>query len=238
MANFLEYTILHQVFRYVKPKIRPQTWQQDILKILTSHGLKIKTNKHKNYSLAKLQRYPCLIVCNHPYVIEPGILLASLPKLNNLHLVIRDIFCHHLPHLHNQLLPVNINHLDRSVLDRQKQKRFNQQSIFRASRLLQKKAKIIIFPGVGLQDKSWKSGLGHMLLQANNLSQIQFAPCYIDGITKHTIFRFFPILNQIMPTITVSFGPVTPICSISSSKNPKQLTQDLFEYYQTLYLNK
>ncbi len=122
----------------------------------------------------KLKQYPCLIVCNHPHVIEPGILLASLPKLKNLHLIIRNIFYNHLPQLHHQLLPVNINHLDQSVPNRQEQQKLNQQSIFRASLLLESGAKIIIFPGVGFDDKSWKPGLGHMLLHTKNLSAIHF----------------------------------------------------------------
>ena len=191
-------------------------------------------SSHKKL-LDKILDKPVVIVCNHSNIIEPVILLASLPNFKNQHLIMRSVFTKRLPHLRSNLLPVYITHHFFPDKTLEKQERIkNQKTISKASRLLESNHQIIIFPGAATQDKTWKTGIGHMLVNTNNLNQIYLLPCFITQTSIYDIFRLFPIIRNFFPKLIVDIQKPILIKKISQSTDPKTLTQDLFNYYKTI----
>ncbi len=186
--------------------------------------------------LKKLSAKKIVIVCNHPHIIEPLVLLSCLPYLKSYIVVMRDVFYDRLPALQKRLLPVYITHhyFPDPKLEQQESLK-NRQTIAKAASLLKKDKSIVIFPGASTNDLYWKSGVGHLLSQANDNQHTYLLPCHITGTSHYDPFRLVPLLGKLFPHPTVTIGKPILISSISISKDPKKLTKDLFAYYNSLY---
>lgn len=210
--------------------------QSSLAKLLSKYCLPPKVHIQDEKALNKSSTHKLVVVCNHPHIIEPLILLASLPHLKNFYVIMRDVFYNRLPALQSRLLPVFITHHYFPNPDLEKaESEKNRATISQAAKLLRSGKTLIIFPGASTNDQYWKVGVGFMLHEANDNSHTFLLPCHITGTSHYDPFRLVPLLGKLFPQPTVTIGKPVLISSITKSKDPKVLTKDLFAYYSKLY---
>lgn len=195
-----------------------------------------------------LQSKPVLVVANHPYELEALALLATLPDRKDVHLIVNSHFYNIFSQADRYLIPAYIDHHSNNgpeswpftllglLFSRQKQlsasaaHQKNIASIADAASRLGKGSQVIIFPERRGKDRSWYSGIGHLIHGVKNPERVFLARVYISGSSKYDLLRVVPFLRRFFPVVKVYFSPAAKL-SACLKTDPKTTARELQHGY-------
>jgi len=223
------------------------TWGMQKLLKRSNTKLVIKTNPK---IIEVLEKYPGVVVANHPAEADVVAILAAIEKRKDVYLIINSNVKNVSSSLDNHLIPVYINKkIKQSWSGRLKLKIWgcfhkipdysqeeehqkNIESINLAIEKVNQGALVIIFPDGGNKKSYWLSGVGHLIngIKLKNKSFVTRA--YIEGTSHFDYLRLFPLLGKFLPKFKVSFAKPLMINQLKKS-SPKETTK----YLETKYGN-
>lgn len=198
-----------------------------------------------------LQNKPVVIAANHPFEVEPIVLISSLPKRNDIYLIINAAFTGLIKKLDENLIPVYINHhrgksnnlkrwsgvtIDKyhpmPLLRPEEAQRRNRESIKYAANLVKKGGIVIIFPDRRSLSGVWFSGIGHLLNTIGKAKETHYVKAFVGGTSNWDYLRIIPNLGKVLPKVHVHFSEAQEIKKVLSyDKDPKKITAQLEHEY-------
>jgi len=194
-----------------------------------------------------LKHKPVILVVNHPNDAEVLALIASLPKRNDIYLIINRRMTGVVPNLDKYLIPVYIDHHfnpkthnkiisyllrkyhPKPLFSPEEEHRQNINSISIAAQRVNEGGLIIIFPGRRSIDGHWFTGVGHLLKEVNN-NNVYIVRVCVQGTSLIDYLRIIPGIGYFLPTVTINFTEPLKLEEIFNN-DPKQITKILENLY-------
>ena len=180
----------------------------------------------KLLNILKSQRV--IFVANHPHIIEPFVLIDTLPPRNDTYIVMNAKFLNWLSNLNKHIIPVHIQHhykkenrlglrarvfnllpLSEKSMNQNKAHQLNIQNVNRASSLIDKGGMVMIFPGE--ENIHWFSGIGYLIKNTKTDEPIYLIRAFIRGTNKLDILSLLPGISKLFKSITIDYAPVIKI---------------------------
>jgi len=193
-----------------------------------------------------LKNQPVILVANHPYDLELILLIAALPKRDDIFTIVASDLMGAGPNTSSYFIPVFIHkYFDKGShklsvkiaklfrlgprLSPPKAHRVNVESMNRAIEIIKKGGLVIVFPeGILKKGSPWFSGIGYLLRAIYEKRNAFYARAYIQGTSFFDILRLIPILRRFFPLINVYFDrPKELPFVINAKEDPKEITKNL-----------
>lgn len=245
--------IISKIFSTIDENVREHGRQQAMKSVLDSLGVKFQAEMDKKTEEV-LKTKPCIVVFNHPYKLEPFVLMASLPERPDISFLSMAEYFNLVPNLDKYLIPAHIYHNAKDMLEKifltvfhkiqlkpelsaYKEGKINWFSLKEAARKIDSGGLILIAPKPGpaaLKKGEWYSGVGHLVTDINDKDSTYYVNAFIDGTSHWDWLRLLPIrsLRRKLPDIKLHFSSPQPVSTIVSAEStPKEVTRKLkFEY--------
>lgn len=204
-----------------------------------------------NNKLEKLLKSkPVIIVANHPYEMEILALIAAIPERDNAYIIMNADFLGICPSLDKHVIPVYIKHhhignitqkLSAKMLDifhpsekltPEEEHKKNIDSINVASWKVQVGALVAVFPGAKSENGRWHAGLGHLIKNIKDISNIYIVQVYIKGTTALDYLRLVPYMSKVFPKVSVTFSEPYKLNNwINHEDSARKIVADMEEHY-------
>ena len=203
------------------------------------HGL-------KKDAIEILKSKPVILVANHPYDFELILLIAALPKRDDIFTVAASDVMGAGPNTNSYFIPVFIHkYFDKGShklsvkiaklfrlgprLSPPMAHRVNVESMNRAIEIIKKGGLVIIFPeGILKKGSPWFSGIGYLLNALGRESNVFYVRTYIQGTSHFDIFRLIPIVRKLFPPLNAYFDRPKEVSFVVNVKeDPKEITKNL-----------
>jgi len=187
-----------------------------------------------------------ILVANHPYEFEILLLIAALPKRDDIFTIAASDLMGAGPNTDSYIIPMFIHKYFAEGSHKLSVKiakllrlgprlsplnahRRNVDNLAHAASKVKNGALVIIFPeGILKKGSPWLSGIGYLLRAVNKKSNAFYARAYIQGTSSFDILRLIPIVRRFFPPIKVYFDRPEEISLIlNGSEHPKEITKNL-----------
>lgn len=207
------------------------------------HGLTKET-------IDTLKNKPVILVANHPYDFELILLIAALPKRDNIFTIVSSDLMGSGPNTSSYFIPMFIHKYfneGRHKLSVRFSKLFhlgprfspliehkkNIENLEHAESIVKDKGLVIIFPeGILKTGSPWFLGIGYLLTSVYKKSNGFYARAYIKGTSYFDILRLIPIIRGFFPPVNVYFdSPRDLSIVLKNNDDPKKITKNLQDEY-------
>jgi len=193
-----------------------------------------------------LKSKPLILVANHPYDFELILLIAALPKRDDIFTIVASDLMGAGPNTSSYFIPVFIH----KYFDKGSHKlsvkvakllhlgprfspsiehRKNIESLEYAVSKVKNSGLVIIFPeGILKTGSSWFPGIGYLVRAIYEKRNAFYARAYIQGTSFFDILRLIPIVRRFFSPINVYFDRPREISFFINAKDdPKEITKNL-----------
>ena len=231
--------------------------QQATKNLVKRHHGKLRIGQLSKNTAYVLQNKPVIVVGNHPFEIETYAIFASLPKRDDIYLIMSANFVGFLPHLDKHLIPVFVNHhavrekaskfsgrvanfIGRTMKFPEKQARLkNKESIEHAANKINKGGLVILFPeGFRGKGGKWFSGIGHLIKKVGHNNDAYVVKAYVHGTSDLDYLRLIPIINRFLPIVSVYYSEPQKITDILKKDSEAKIIKDKLETEYNNWIKK
>lgn len=197
-----------------------------------------------------LKSKPVILVANHPYEFEVLLLIAALPKRDDIFTIAASDLMGAGPNTSSYIIPMFIH----KYFDRGSHKlsikiakllrlgprlfpvdahRKNIENMEYAASKVKNGGLVIIFPeGILKKGSPWLSGIGYLLRAIYKKRNAFYTSAYVQGTSSFDILRPVPIVRKLFPSLNVYFDSPKEIRHIiKDGENPKEITKNLQSEY-------
>lgn len=197
-----------------------------------------------------LKSKPVIVVANHPHEFEVLLLIASLPKRDDIFTIVASDLMGMGPNTVSYFIPMFIHkYFDKGShklsvkiakllrlgprLTPSDAHRKNVENMAYAAGKVKDGSLVIIFPeGILKKGSPWFSGIGHLSRAVYKKRDVFYVRAYIQGTSPFDIFRLIPLARRLFPPLTVYFDRPKEIHLILKEKEgPKEITKNLQAEY-------
>ncbi len=177
-----------------------------------------------------------VVAVNHPFYIEPVVLMAAMPDRSDFYLIGNTLWRNLSEGFDRQLIPVYVRHhmftnndrFIRSLVERLhyypdlspgQEDRLNLRSLKDAAGKVEQGGMVGIFPLAGRrgQDENardWFPGIGILMHQVKDRSSKYLVNAYISGPAANDWLRALPYVGKFMADYKVEFSEATPLSEV------------------------
>ncbi|MFH0864060.1 MAG: hypothetical protein V1858_03160 [Candidatus Gottesmanbacteria bacterium] len=247
-----DFPIIGNYIKRVSNNIEKFGLQESIKNEFRKSGTKIEIIGLDSNLLDILTNKPVVLISNHPYELEPTVVIASLPKREDFYFVINSVYLNIFSSLDKYLIPVFIRHkfvykilsIDSWLLkfidkfnptpvyppDIEHQK--NIEAIKLASEKIKAEGMVYITPARYQNVPGWHKGIGYLIKELGPAENIYYIKTYVQNSSTLDILRLLPLIGHILPTLKIYFGKPQKLSEIYD-ENPKRLTTKLENQYNS-----
>lgn len=197
-----------------------------------------------------LKNKPVILAANHPYDFEVLVLIAALPKRDDIFSIAASDLMGVGPNSNHYIIPMFIHkYFDEGShklsvkiakllrlgprLSSSRAHRRNVENMAYAASKVENGGLVIIFPeGILKRGSPWLSGVGYLLRDIYKKRNAFYARAYIQGTSSFDILRLIPILRRFFPPINVYFDRPREVSFVIKAKDdPKEITKNLQKEY-------
>lgn len=245
--------IISKVFSTIDKDVRERGRQQAMKSVLDSLGVRFQVEMDEETEEA-LKTKPCVVVFNHPYKLEPFVLMASLPERPDMSFLSMAEYFNLVPNLDKYLIPAHIYHNAKDMLEKifltvfhkiqlkpelsaYKEGKINATSLKEAGRRIDSGGLMLIVPKPGpaaLKKGEWYSGVGHLVTDIKNKDNTYYVNAFIDGTSHWDWLRLLPIASfrKKLPDVKLHFSSPQLVSTIApTGSKPKEVTRKLKSEY-------
>jgi len=222
--------------------------QKTMLKFLKSRGNKFIIEKQSPKTDKVLKREPVVIIANHPFEIEPAVLMASLPSRKDSYLIIDAVYTNVFTQLDSCLIPVYIQNkviaergkgIKEAIwhklhplpkFTREEEHKKNINSIRKASRKVTQGGSVAIFPSGPKNTSVWHPGVGYLVKGISAGNSFFLVKAMIKGTSYLEFLRFLPKIGNLFPSFKVVFSAPKKINYLLDF-SPREITYRLKKEY-------
>ena len=218
--------------------------------VIKKSGTKLIVHGLVKDTIEILKTKPVILVGNHPYDFELILLIAALPKRDDIFTIVASDLMGAGPNTTSYFIPMFIHkYFDKGShefsvkiakllrlgpsFSPSIEHRKNVENINYAALKVNNGGLVIISPeGILKKGSPWLSGVGYLLRGVYKKSNAYYARAYIQGTSPFDVFRLIPIVNRFFPPINVYFDrPKEVSFVINAKEDPKEITKNLQEEY-------
>lgn len=238
--------IVGKIFRDFDKSAGENGIHKAVTDVIKKTETKLNVHGLVNDTIEILKTKPVILVVNHPFDFEVFILIAALPKRDDIFTIVASDLMGMGPNTSSYFIPMFIHkYFDQGShklsvkiakllrlgprLSPLHAHRRNVENINYAALKVNNGGLVIIFPeGIHKKGSPWLSGVGHLLRAVYKKRNTFYARAYIQGTSHFDIFRLIPIIRKLFPPLNVYFDRPKEIDLILNERqNPKEITKNL-----------